>query len=151
MRGPPGIFPPARRGEVDSEQIQEIVEKIIEEKWDSVAENFNKIIDWKETVEVEINGLKSKINGLNENISSVQRAMNAKVEDYDKTMRDVGTDVKALTMVFQKILPGFMENVQELSKITDRFKGGSAAKIMVKPKKSKGEEIFEEKSIEDIE
>jgi len=45
-----------------------------------------------------------------------------KIGDYDKTLENVGTEIKALEKVFQKILPGFVENVQELSRITRRIK-----------------------------
>ena len=45
-----------------------------------------------------------------------------KVGEYDKHIGDVGTEVKALEKVFQKVLPGFIENVSELSRITEEMK-----------------------------
>ena len=42
--------------------------------------------------------------------------------EYDKNMKEVGTDIKALETVFKKILPSFTENVAELSRITKRVK-----------------------------
>jgi len=144
-----------RRANVDSSQIQEIAEQIIDEKWDELVENINKIVEWKDHIETELKVMKSRQESLNDMILNVQKSMNARVEDYDKTMTDVGTDVKALTMVFQKILPGFMENVSELSKIADTMKSGKVEKkeeIRKETKKSKSNDIFEDdKSIEDIE
>ena len=35
---------------------------------------------------------------------------------------DIGVEIKALEKVFQKILPGFMENVNELSRISRDMK-----------------------------
>ncbi len=154
----PGIISSGtRKSNIDSSQIQEIAEQIIDEKWDELVENINKIVEWKEHIEMELNAIKSRQDSLNEMILNVQKSMTARVEDYDKTMTEVGTDVKALTMVFQKILPGFMENVSELSKIADTMKSEkSEKKAEIKKevsKKTKSDDIWEEedKSIEDIE
>ena len=154
----PGILHSnTRRTGADTAQIQEIAEQIIDEKWDELVENINKIVEWKDHIEIELKALKSRQDSLNEMILNVQKSMTARVEDYDKTMTEVGTDVKALTMVFQKILPGFMENVSELSKIADTMKSGKVEKkVELKKetsKKSKSDEIWEDedKSIEDIE
>ena len=144
-----------RRSNIDSSQIQEIAEQIIDEKWDELVENINKIVEWKDHIETELKVVKSRQESLNDMILNVQKSMNARVENYDKTMTDVGTDVKALTMVFQKILPGFMENISELSKIADTMKSGKVEKkqeFKKEVKKSKSNDIFEEdSSIEDIE
>ncbi len=163
MGTPPA--PPSLSGEdsrASVERIEEIAEAIIDEKWDSLVESVNKVIDWKEKVDGDISALKTKIESLNNNFIQVQKSILGKVEEYDKTMVDVGTDVKALTKVFQKILPGFIENVSELSRITSRIKGVPERREDIsvadeednrklrQRRNTKAAEIFED-SIEDIE
>ena len=104
-------------------KIEEVAEAIIDEKWNILVENVNKIIDWKERVDDQITALNGKVQQLSQDFTKLQAAIIGKTEEYDKTMKDVGTDVKALSKVFQKILPGFIENVSELSRITARMKG----------------------------
>ncbi|MBW3014390.1 hypothetical protein KY335_04080 [Candidatus Woesearchaeota archaeon] len=166
--GAPGIIPPAGMG-FSTEKIEEIAEAIIDEKWDELVESVNKIIDWKDKVEGDLVAINERITQLNNNVQSIQKSVLGKVEEYDRTMEEVGTDVKAMTKVFQQILPGFVENVQELSRVTARVKGEkpkampsfempeSKTRKTKSSKKtaSKTEEIFggegSENSIEDIE
>ncbi|MBI1969996.1 hypothetical protein HYS48_04850, partial [Candidatus Woesearchaeota archaeon] len=46
-----------------------------------------------------------------------------KIGNYDQSIKDVSTEIRALEKVFQKILPGFVENVNELSRIAQTLKG----------------------------
>jgi DNA anti-recombination protein RmuC len=165
--GAPGIIPPAGMG-ISTEKIEEIAEAIIDEKWDELVESVNKIIDWKDKVEGDLVAINERITQLNNNVQSIQKSVLGKVEEYDRTMEEVGTDVKAMTKVFQQILPGFVENVQELSRVTARVKGekpkampsmeipeSKTTRKTARKTSSKTEEIFggegSENSIEDIE
>ncbi len=67
------------------------------------------------SAEQQLSDLKSLVDRLHSSILE-------KVGEYEKTMTDVGTELKALEKVFQKILPGFMENVAELSRVTKELK-----------------------------
>lgn len=161
--GAPGIIPPARaESMIPTEKIEEVAEAIIDEKWDELVESVNKIIDWKDKVESEMTAVNERIKQLNENMKTLQKSVMGKVEEYDRTMEEVGTDVKAMTKVFQEILPGFIENVQELSRVTSRVKGEKPGRVRTpsfevpkaKPKKktakarSRTEEIFGESKAE---
>jgi hypothetical protein len=140
---PPLPSAPGERMSVD--RIEEIAEAIIDEKWNELVVNVNRIIDWKEETDRKLAAIQAKISDLGARFEKVQASMLGKIEEYDKTMTEVGTDVKALTKVFQKVLPGFMENVGELSRITERIKGAKKAEKEERPaKKSRTEEIFGE-------
>jgi hypothetical protein len=117
---PPQQFSNEEKTSVD--RIEEIAEAIIDEKWNELVLNVNKIIEWKEEADRKIMSVETQIKELGLKFDKVQSAMSSKLEEYDKTMIDVGTDVKALTKVFQKVLPGFIDNVNELSRITERAK-----------------------------
>jgi len=148
----PGIPPPpayAAEEKMPVDRIEEIAEAIIDEKWNELVVNVNKIIEWKEETDRKLAAIETKIHDLGSRFEKVQASMLGKIEEYDKTMTEVGTDVKALTKVFQKVLPGFIENVGELSRITEKIKGKAPKKaveekLVPKKRESRTEEIFGE-------
>lgn len=103
-------------------RIEELAEAIIDEKWAELVENINRIIDWKEKTEARIAGIETEFKNLKENFDKLQGAVLEKVGEYDRHIQDVGTEVAALEKVFQKVLPGFIENVAQLSRITETMK-----------------------------
>lgn len=109
----------------DSEQVkvEELVEAIIEEKWNELLKDVNKIVTWKNKVELRISEIEVKLDHLKESFSDLQRGVIGKVNDYDKHILEVGSEIRAMEKVFSKVLPVFTENVNELSNITKRIKG----------------------------
>jgi hypothetical protein len=104
------------------EKIEEIAEAIIEEKWNELLKDINKIIEWKTTMESNMKVLEQRQNDLKGSFDNLQRALLAKINDYDQNITNVGTELKALEKVFQKILPQFTENVNELSRTVKDLK-----------------------------
>jgi hypothetical protein len=85
-------------------------------------ENINRIIEWKEKTETRITQMESAVKSMKDDFDKMHVAVLERVGEYDKHIGDVGTEVKALEKVFQKVLPGFIENVSELSRITEELK-----------------------------
>jgi hypothetical protein len=56
-------------------------------------------------------------------LDGLHKAIVARIGEYDKTLMDVGTEIKAMEKVFQKVLPELTGNIQELSRITKNVKG----------------------------
>lgn len=113
--------------EIDFDKIQEMidetVEKIIEDKWNMLEEKVNKVLRWKETKDAEINMLKEDLVALGEGFNKLEMKLINKISNYDKNILDVNSEIKALEKVFQKVTPTLINNVNELSKIADEFKG----------------------------
>jgi hypothetical protein len=105
---------------------EELVESIIEEKWGDLIKDVNKIIDWKTKTETRITSLEQKFNDLKESFDQLHRAVVGKVSEYDKHILEVGAEIKAMEKVFQKVLPSFTDNVNELSRIVDKVKKNPA-------------------------
>ncbi len=105
-----------------TEDLQQLIEQIIEEKWEDLVKNVSRIADWKEKMDAKIAALEQQINDLKSSFDKLHTSILEKVGEYDKTISSVGTDIKALETVFKKILPGFVENVSELSRITEEMK-----------------------------
>lgn len=107
---------------VDSSRISEVAESIIEDKWGDLVDHVNLIIEWKSSMELKLASMETQIKNLKSEFETLNKAILGKISDTDTVMREVSTDIKALEQVFKKILPGFVENVNELSRITQNLK-----------------------------
>ncbi len=113
---------------LSEDKIAEISEAIIEEKWSELVEHVNKIIEWKNAVEARIISIEEQFKALKDNFDKLHEAVIGKLGEYDRGIKETGTSIKALEEVFKRILPGFVENVQELSRITAKMKGSDSKK-----------------------
>lgn len=104
--------------QIDNDQIEEIAEAIIDEKWKEFEEDLKVIIDWKEKTESRINKFEQEISDLTSSLNSLHKSLMGKISEYDKNISNVGTEIKAMEKVFQKVLPSLTENVNKLERIT---------------------------------
>lgn len=111
------------QGERDtSAKMEQISEAIIEEKWQDLMKDFNKLIEWKSSMEQRLAAVEQRLADVKTASDNLQKSVVEKVADYDKSVKDVGSEMKALEQVFQKIIPTMTENVNELSRITKGMK-----------------------------
>jgi len=121
--GPPLMaMPPQMTGSITKEQVEEIAESIVDEMIEKFQKDFKKIVDWKESTESKLAALEQKFEDMSKNFDSLHAGVLGKIEEYDKGLTDVGTEIRALEKVFSKILPTLTENVSELSRITEKLK-----------------------------
>jgi len=110
---------------IGKEQIEEIAESIIEEKWQDFMKSVNKILEWKESIDTKFIKIEEQLKSLKEDYDRLHKGVIGKISEYDKNILDVGTEVKALGKTFEKIIPALAENVSELGRITSKVKKGS--------------------------
>jgi hypothetical protein len=114
---------------------EELVEAIIDEKWNELVKDINKVIEWKQKADNKIAAMEQQVNDLQAQFDKLHNAIIGKIGDYDKHMLDVGAELSAMEKVFSKVLPSFVDNVNELSRITDKVKSQSSQKSSkLKPK-----------------
>ena len=107
---------------VDEERVQEIAESIIDEKWEEFSKDIKKVIDWKEQVEDRIAKLEQQIIDLRLSVDSLTKSIMGKISSYDQNIVEVGTEIKAMEKVFQKVLPSLTENVNKLDRMTKDYR-----------------------------
>ncbi len=107
---------------------EELVEAIIDEKWNILVKDVKKIVEWKNAANNKIVSLEQKFDDLKQEFDKLHSAIISKIDDYDKNITNVGAEVRAMEKVFSKVLPVFTENVSELSRISKEFKKGSDSK-----------------------
>ncbi len=108
---------PSMDFDVNKEKIEEMAEAIIDEKWEELVKSINKIIEWKEKMETTIHKIEQEIKDIKDNFNQVHDSIIGKIHEYDKNILNVGTELKAMEKVFEKVLPTFTENVSELNRI----------------------------------
>jgi len=122
MEPQPQAFQPQSFDNPNREVIEETSEAIINEKWKSMSSNLQKLTEWKDKMEHRMDKMESEFSHLQQNFDKLHQAIIGKVGEYDQNILNVGTEIKAMEKVFQKILPTFTENVNELSRLTEKMK-----------------------------
>lgn len=125
---PPPMPPPAHHAAPQTDvndQVEEMVEAIIDERWTELAANINKVIEWKNKMETVLSQMEARMDDLEKNFNDLHKGVLGKIGEYDQNIVNVGTEVKAMEHAFQKVLPVFAENVKELSRIADTMKGST--------------------------
>lgn len=108
--------------EDDREKIEQIAEAIIDEKWNELVKDINKVMELNRKTESRLVKMEGDIKNLKDNFENLHKGILGKITEYDKNLVNVGTDIKAMEKVFQKILPTFTENVNKLSRLTGGVK-----------------------------
>lgn len=114
---PPPVY---ERG--PEEQIEEIAESIIDERWQQIVESVGDINIFKEKVRTDIASIKQEILRQEQRFENLQKSILGKVSEYGKGITDLSSEMKALEQVFRKILHPLTTNVKELSRITEKLK-----------------------------
>ncbi len=109
--------------EQKTESFEEIAESIVEEKWHELTRDLGKMNEWKELINSRLDKVEQNLVDLKSDVENLHKAVVAKIGDYDKNLLDVGTEIKAMEKVFQKVLPTLTDNINELSRITKKVKG----------------------------
>ena len=84
--------------------------------------SIGNIAIWKERTDSNILSMKQEIIRANNRVENMQNAILGKVKDYDEGLRNVGTEMRALEKVFERILEPMTSNIKELERITQELK-----------------------------
>ena len=104
----------------DTERFEEIAEAIINEKWNELIKDINKVVEWKERTDTQLKRIEQEIMNLKERFESLHKGVLGKVGEYDQNLTNVGTEIKAMQMAFKKIMPTFVENVNKLERLAKK-------------------------------
>src|SRR3989344_6487668 len=122
---PPHDTPSQKQQHPESEII---VEQLIEEKWHELQKELAKTNEWKDSMTSRMDKIEQSMADMRADLDGLHKAIVARIGEYDKTLLDVGTEIKAMEKVFQKVLPELTGNIQELSRITKNVKEPKLAK-----------------------
>ncbi len=120
--GPEPVAPVAGAAPVEQPNVQEAVERVVEEKWKDVQKELAKTNDWRDKVEARNTKIETNVQDLKADLENLHKAIVSKIGEYDRNLLDVGVEIKAMEQVFKKVLPELTTNVQELSRMTRKSK-----------------------------
>jgi len=118
----PPFPPPPAAGEPDMGHIEELVEKIVDERWQELQKELTKWNDWRDNVNIRLERMEQSHQDTRNDLDNLHKAIVNKIGEYDKNLIDVGTEIRAMEKVFQKVLPTLTENVNELTRVADQMK-----------------------------
>ena len=105
-----------------TEDIQEISEAIIAEKWGQAKKEIETMSRWREDAESKITGMQDQLKALEAKMDSLEKAIFGKVEQYSRGISDVNAELKAMQRVFSTVMPTFTANIKELQGLVEEKK-----------------------------
>lgn len=139
-------------GGMDAETIEEIAEEITAEKIKEFKMQVGDIGEFKQDTDATIAVMNDRIKRIESAMDKLQAALLGKVNDYGKDIKDLGGEMRALETAFSTILNPLVDNVKDLSAITDRLKQIRGAGAKFETASRDGEKVKEEiKKIKEIE
>ncbi len=105
--------------EPDKESFEAIAEAIVDEKWKEIKTLLDKRKEWEEMTNNDLVKLKQEVADARNDLNNLHKAIVSKISDYDQNLLSVGTEIKAMEKVFQKILPDLTQSVNELSRLSE--------------------------------
>ena len=112
-------YPQSQGAPLDKDEIEEVAEAIIDEKWKDFMKDVAKAQEAIKANDIRLTRIEQDIKNLRENFDSLHNGVLGKISEYDQNLTNVGVEIKAMEKVFQKILPTFTENVNKLSRYTE--------------------------------
>lgn len=113
---------------LSQDDVQSLVEEIIDEKWRELMSSVGDIATWKVQMADESEAIKQEILRIQARFDNLQAAILGKVDEYSRGITDIGTEMKALEKVFEKILEPLSANIKELARITEELRGPAQKK-----------------------
>lgn len=107
---------------MDSDRMHEIVEAIINEKWNDLMGNMGDLAVWKERTRNDVISTKQELIRLTERFENLQNSVLGRVKEYDQGITGIHTEMRALEKVFEKILEPLTSNIKELTRLTEDLK-----------------------------
>ena len=107
---------------MSSDQMQQIIEAVVEEKWEDMTSRVGDLNLWKETINSDLESIKQEILRTQERVNNLQNIMVGKVTEYSKSVSNTSTEMKALEQVIQRILQPLTTNIKDLNKVTSELK-----------------------------
>ncbi|HIH38445.1 hypothetical protein J4460_01890 [Candidatus Woesearchaeota archaeon] len=105
------------------QRIEELAEVIIDEKWNDLVKNINRIVEWKTKIESRLDIIESNFSTLQHSFDELNKAVIGKLDGYDQNITTVSSEVQAMEKVFSKILPALTENINAMTRMTKKLSG----------------------------
>ncbi len=99
--------------------IEELVEGVVEEKWQRLSESVNKINSKIEEIRI---GFEQVIQGMNEKKGASGKDFSPEISDLSRRLEDLEIRIGGLEKAFKQLLPSLTRNIENLSEMVHEMK-----------------------------
>ncbi len=125
-------------GYEDTSIINEIAEQVVLEKTEELVKGIDKLIDFKNSTETQLNELDARLKKIEKSFSELQSSILRRIGRYTQDVGDIKTELKTMQGSFSKLVNPLTDNIRQLEEIAQ---GKTKVKITkataTKPKKRK--------------
>ncbi len=118
---PSSTFAPEPLERASYDAIEEIAESIIKEKWSEMVRDVGDVTQWKQKTDMELESVKQELIRTQQKFDDLQNALIGKVSEYSEGIIHLGTEMKALEKVLEKILAPLTKSVKDLEKVSAKL------------------------------
>jgi len=112
----------APQQKMETEDIEEIAEEIVNEKWQEIKSKISDFIEWKTYADKRIIAVEDRLKRIESSFDRLQISLLGKVQEYGQNIRDLGSEMGSMQNAFGKVLSPLVDNVKELGKLTEDLK-----------------------------
>ncbi len=109
---PPGSPLPS----IGGGDMEENVSAVVEDRLRTTSRDLQELKLGKDKLTSRVDRLEQSVDDLKKQVMGLNRAMLGKVEEYEKSLLDVGTELKAMQKVFKDSLPELTNAISELTR-----------------------------------
>ena len=129
MREPPsemmvqeGHFRPSPLSRVGEITVEEIVEGIVDEKWDELEDKLQMFEKRNLQLQSQIDDVRKKIGELEKSIKDREQTLVSKFDEFGESMSTIEGRIGGIEKVFREVLPDLSENIKVMSDIVEKMK-----------------------------
>ena len=108
------VQPETSPTDIYREKAEEIIESMIDEKWDDLIKEVRNIVDFKEKVEARQQKNVQELNELQNKFTVMEQKINAELSDHEVRMRQFLKLLRGVKAVCSDVIPEVIEDVQEI-------------------------------------
>jgi hypothetical protein len=112
----------APQPKMETEDIEEIAEEIVDEKWQEIKSKISDVTEWKNYADKRIIAVEDRLKRIESSFDRLQISLLGKVQEYGQNIRDLGAEMNSMQNAFGKVLSPLVDNVKELGKLTEDLK-----------------------------
>lgn len=122
----PHVQPVMQEQPLEKSEAQTISEDTlaqIQKNWSELREDVNSIRSFRTNTEEKLAEMDKRLQSLQDELKTIHQAVFAQIQEYNKTLKGVGTEIIAMEKVFSEALPELTGNIQELQRVAKGLKG----------------------------
>lgn len=113
---------PKQAPDASSEEVEELIETIISEKFELVEKEFENVYEELDTFAEEIEELKQRVHDLEVRDDEDQREFIEKIDEVEEHIDRYDSRIGGLEKAFQQVLPSLVDNVRDLTNLVQELK-----------------------------